>query len=122
MEESACHEMVIYLSQRFSRPIMLCVLLLLFFLVFFVVCFFHVFINNAPAMIMAGALSVTPVRPSVRTLRTYVCPDDVRSLTGIFFYQNFMKLGHIVKYHDVFIKFDNGPYRARFSRVMALCL
>ena len=27
------------------------------------------------------------------------------------FYQNFMKLGHIVKYRDVFFKFDNGPYR-----------
>ena len=47
----------------------------------------------APAMIMAGALSVTPVHPSVRTLRTYVrtyvityvCPDDVRSLTRILF-------------------------------------
>ena len=40
----------------------------------------------APAMIMAGALSVTHVRPSVRTyVITYVCPDDVRSLTRIFF-------------------------------------
>ena len=35
-------------------------------------------INNAPAMTMAGALSVTPVRTY---LRTYVCPNDVRSLT-----------------------------------------
>ena len=26
------------------------------------------------------------------------------------FDQNFMKLGHIVKYHDIFFKFDNGPY------------
>ena len=26
------------------------------------------------------------------------------------FYQNFMKLGHIVKYQDVFFKFDNGLY------------
>ena len=39
-----------------------------------------------------------------------------------FFYQNLMKLGHIVKYHDVFFKFDNGPYRIMLSRVMALCL
>ena len=38
------------------------------------------------------------------------------------FYQNFMKLGHIVKYHDVFFKLDNGPYRTRLSVVMALCL
>ena len=33
-----------------------------------------------------------------------------------------MKLGHIVKYHDVFFKFDNGPYRTMLSVVMALCL
>ena len=64
---------------------------------------------------MAGSLSVTPVRP-------YVRPDDVPSLTRIFFNQNFMKLGHIVKYHDDFFKFDNGPHRTRLSRVMALCL
>ena len=38
------------------------------------------------------------------------------------FDQNFMKLGHIVKYHDVFFKFDNGPYCIMLSRVMALCL
>ena len=30
---------------------------------------------------------------------------------SIIFYQNFIKLGHIVKYRDVFFKFDNGPYR-----------
>ena len=33
-----------------------------------------------------------------------------------------MKLGHIVKYHDVFFMFDNGPYRTMLSAVMALCL
>ena len=33
-----------------------------------------------------------------------------------------MKLGHIVKYHDVFFKLDNGPYRNKLSAVMALCL
>ena len=37
-----------------------------------------------------------------------------------FFYPNFMKVGRIVKYHDVFFKFDNGPYRTMFSEVMAL--
>ena len=26
------------------------------------------------------------------------------------FDQNFMKLGHIVKYQDIFFKFDNGLY------------
>ena len=38
------------------------------------------------------------------------------------FDQNFMKLGHIVKYHDVLFKFDNGSYCAMLSAVMALCL
>ena len=75
--------------------------------------------DYAPGMTMAGALSVTL---SVRTLRTYVrlsqgCPLS-KSNT---FDQNFMKLGHIVKYHNVFFKFDNGPYRTRLSVVMALC-
>ena len=35
----------------------------------------------APAMTMAGAFSVTPVRTYVHTyVRTYVCPNDVSSL------------------------------------------
>ena len=38
------------------------------------------------------------------------------------FDQNFMKLGHIVKYHDIFFKFDNGPYCTMLSAVMVLCL
>ena len=71
-------------------------------------------------MIMGGALSVTPVRPYVRT---YVCMSGQRPLSNSnIFYQNFMKLGHIVYYHDVFFKFDNGPYHTRLIRVMALCL
>ena len=37
------------------------------------------------------------------------------------FDQNFMKIGHIVLYHDVFFKFDNGLYRTMLSAVMALC-
>ena len=78
-------------------------------------------------MIMAGALSVTPVRPYVRTyvlyVRNYVRLTRRRQLSySIISYQNFMNLGHIVKYHDVFFKFDNGSYRTRLSRVMALCL
>ena len=47
--------------------------------------------------------------------------NDVR-LQLEYFYQNFMKLGHIVYYHNVFINFDNGPYRTMLSAVMALCL
>ena len=39
-----------------------------------------------------------------------------------YFYQNFIKLDHIVKYHNVFFKFDKGPYRTMLSVVMALCL
>ena len=37
------------------------------------------------------------------------------------FDQNFMKLGHIVLYHDVFVKFDNDPNGIMLSVVMALC-
>ena len=37
------------------------------------------------------------------------------------FYQNFMKLGHIVKYHDVFFKFQNGLYHIVPAGVIALC-
>ena len=33
---------------------------------------------------------------------------------------NSMKLGHIIKYHNVF-KFQNGPYRIMPSGVIALC-
>ena len=43
------------------------------------------------------------------------------SISNIF-YQNFMKLGHIVKYRDVFFKFKNGPYRTMLSAGMALYL
>ena len=57
---------------------------------------------------MAGALSVTPVRPYLFTyVRTYIRSSVQR---------------HIVKYHDFFFKFDNGPYCTMLSVVMALCL
>ena len=36
------------------------------------------------------------------------------------FDQNLTKLGHFVKYHDVF-KFDNGPYRTMLSVVNRPC-
>ena len=58
---------------------------------------------------MAQALSVTPVQ------RRPLSKSNT-------FDQSFIKLGHIVKYHNVFFKFDNGPYRKRLSIVMALCL
>ena len=71
-------------------------------------------------MTMAGALSITPVRPYVRT---YIRLSKRRPLSNWnTFDQNFMKLGHIVKYHDVFFKFDNGPYRTMLSVVMVLSL
>ena len=69
-------------------------------------------------MTMAGALSVTPVR-------TYVCtsvPTTSAEMKSNTFDQICMKLGHIVKYHDVFFKFDNGSYRIMLSVVIALCL
>ena len=31
-----------------------------------------------------------------------------------------MKLGHIIKYHNIF-KFQNGPYRIMPTGVIALC-
>ena len=37
------------------------------------------------------------------------------------FDQNFMKLGLIVMYPDVFFKFHNGPYHTMLFVVMALC-
>ena len=71
-------------------------------------------------MTIAGALSVTPVGPSVLT---YIRLSKRRPLFhSSTFDQSFMKLGHIVKYHDVFFKFDNGLYRTMLSVVMALCL
>ena len=75
-------------------------------------------------MTMTGALSVTPVRPSVSTyVRLSVRQIQQRPLSkSNSFDQNFMKLGHIVKYHDLFFKFGNGPYRTMLSGVMALCL
>ena len=73
----------------------------------------------APAMIMAGALSVTPVRPSL--LYVHLSRQHRLSKSNTFD-QNFVKLGHLVKYHNVFFNFDNGPYRTRFSVVIALCL
>ena len=77
-------------------------------------------------MTIAGALSVTPVRPSVRpSVRLYFVRTSVQ--TNPFsksntFDQKFMKLGYIVKHHDVFFKFHNGLYRTMLSVVMALCL
>ena len=48
-------------------------------------------------MIMAGALSVTPVRPSVLYVRTHVRTSQRRPLSkSNTFDQNIMKLGHIV--------------------------
>ena len=57
------------------------------------------------------------VRPYIRTSEQWCLLSKLNS-----FDQNFMKLGHIVKFHDFFFKFDNGPYRAMPSVVMALCL
>ena len=37
------------------------------------------------------------------------------------FDHNYMKLGHNVKYNNVFLEFDNGLYRHMLSWVIALC-
>ena len=60
-------------------------------------------------MTMSGAFSVTPVClsacPSVRhTQRRPLSKSNS-------FDQNFVKLGHIVEYYNIFFNFDNGPYR-----------
>ena len=100
----------------------------IFFLTILIRCFlcgsFMVYLScYAPAMIMAGALSVRPSVLYVRTYFTYVGTSRWRRLSKSYtFDQNFMKFGRIVKYHNVFVKFDNGLYRTRLSVVMALCL
>ena len=71
-------------------------------------------------MTMAGALSVTPVRTYVRLSVHHTQRRPLSKSKS--FDQNFMKIGHIVKNHDVFLKFDNGPYRTMLSAVVALCL
>ena len=63
-------------------------------------------------MTMVGALSVTPVRKS----------HQGRPLSKLnSFDQNFMKLDHIGKHHNVFFKFGNVPYRTMSPGVIALC-
>ena len=70
-------------------------------------------------MTMVGALSVTAVRQYVLT---YIHLSQRRPLSkSNAIDQNFMKFGHIVKYHDVFFKCHNGLYRTMLSVVMALC-
>ena len=69
-------------------------------------------------MTMAKALSVTLVHLSIHIRHTHGCPLSKSNSFDL----NFIKLGHIVKYHDVFLKLDNGPYRTMPSGVMALCL
>ena len=79
---------------------------------------------------MAGTLSVTPVCSYVYLSYTYillsvrmsVCRTQRRPLSkSNTFEQNFIKLGHIVAYHNVLYKFDKGPYRIMPSGVIALC-
>ena len=65
----------------------------------------------APAMVMAGALSVTPIRPYVRTfVRNYVRLSRRRPLSNsnIFLSEFYETWSHCVEF-----KFDNGPYRTR---------
>ena len=44
------------------------------------------------------------------------CPLTKLNSSG----QNFMKLCHIVQYHDIFFKFDNGLYGTMLLGVIAL--
>ena len=59
-----------------------------------------------------------PIEVMILCLCKFTVLNDVRSLS---FYQNFMKLGHIVKYYNDFFKFDNGLYCTTLLGVMALC-
>ena len=74
----------------------------------------------ALAMTMAGVLHVTPVCPYVRPS---VCHTKRRPLSkSNTFDQRFLKLGHIVKYNNVFFKFDNDSYGSMLSGLMTHCL
>ena len=77
-------------------------------------CFYY-----APAMTMAGILSVTPIKcyPCLSICHPQSCPLSNSNI----FYQNFMKLGHVVLFYNVFFKFDNGPYGTMLSGVTTLC-
>ena len=67
-------------------------------------------------MTMAGALSVTPVRMYIcMSVHSLVHHTQRRPLfKSNSFDQNFMKLGRIVKYYEVFFKFNNGPIASYF--------
>ena len=64
------------------------------------------------------------VRQYIRTyVRTYVCPTTSALLVQYFWSEFYETWSHcLVPCHDVFFKFDNGPYRTMPSVVMALCL
>ena len=71
-------------------------------------------------MMPSSSSIMVHIAPGFQELWPFVYENSRRSLSNSnIFYQIFMKLGHIVKYHDVFFKLDNGPYRTRLSRVMA---
>ena len=79
-------------------------------------------------MAMSGALSVTAVHPSTHPTVPYLhsVPVRISHTTSAVelnrFDQNFMKLCHIVLYHNIFYKFDIiGSYHSKPSGIMALC-
>ena len=74
-------------------------------------------------MMSSSNFIMVHIAPGFQELWPFVYENSRRLLSNSnIFYQIFMKLGHIAKYHDVFFKFDNGPYPAMLSVVMALCL
>ena len=74
-------------------------------------------------MMSSSSSIMVNITPGFQELLPFVYENSRRPLSNSnIFHQIFMKLGHIVKYHDVFFKFDNSLYRTRLSRVMALCL
>ena len=79
----------------------------------------HTYYFYAPAMTMARSIKCYPC-PSV-PLSVHMSHQLRQLPKSNSFDQSFMKLGHIVKYHNVFFKFDNGLYRTIPLGVIAPC-
>ena len=75
-------------------------------------------------MMSSSSLIMFSMAPSFKELLSLVYENcrlkhRLFSKMNSFDYKS-MKLGHIIKYHNVF-KFQNGPFRIMPSEVIALC-
>ena len=64
---------------------------------------------------MAGVFLVLPLFVHKVCYSKYICSLSPELLIS------FMEFGHNIKFQNVFLKFDNGPYQDMHSRVIALC-